>query len=258
MSKTNDVEAPNSLARKEQKITLNCDMGEAYGAWRMGQDELLMPYIDCANIACGFHAGDPSVMRRTLLLAKQHSVEVGAHTGFPDMQGFGRRTMHLQESELRDCVHYQIAALVGLADIVDIAVSYVKPHGAMYNQMMQDDAMMTVLMRAVADFPRSLDLMIQSTDRNAKYLTMAEQFQLKLRFEAFSDRRYQDNGALTPRTEPGAVLSHEQAVEQSQHLLQKGAVVTLTGKELQLQVDTICIHGDNSNALAIVQGIGRR
>ncbi|XOV81378.1 MAG: 5-oxoprolinase subunit PxpA [Aestuariibacter sp.] len=236
-------------------MLLNCDMGEAFGSWSMGQDEQLMPYIDCANIACGFHAGDPSVMRHTLELAKAHNVEVGAHPGYPDLQGFGRRKMHLSAAEMRDCLHYQIAALCGMANIVGVQVSYVKPHGAMYNQMMQDEKLMRVIMSAVSAYPVPLQLMIQATESYATHSNIAQEYNLALRTEAFSDRGYLDNGCLVPRTEPGAVLDKGAAIAQCQALMANGQVRTVSNKLLSLQVDSICIHGDTQDALDIVQGI---
>lgn len=244
---------PNATHSKQ--VLLNCDMGESYGAWQMGQDADIMPYIDCCNIACGFHAGDPSVMKQTLLLAKTHNVEVGAHPGFPDMQGFGRRAMHMSPNELTDCLHYQIAALSGVASTVGNSITYVKPHGAMYNQMMRDDNMMHVIMQAVIDFPLPLALMIQATGNTQKYKDMANQLGLSLRFEAFSDRAYQNDGSLVPRGQTGALLGVEQAIKQCQLLLEKGQIISVSGKTMTLDIDTICIHGDTPNALQILEGL---
>jgi 5-oxoprolinase (ATP-hydrolysing) subunit A len=237
------------------KVLLNCDMGEGHGVWQMGQDEQLMPFIDCANIACGFHAGDPGVMRTTLTLAKKYGVEVGAHPGYPDLQGFGRRKMQLSATELRDCLHYQLATLCGMAKVVGTQVTYVKPHGAMYNQMMQDDSIMQVIMAAVADYPESLELMIQATNQYSEHAEIAKKYNLTLRSEAFSDRAYMDNGQLVPRSQQGAVLAKDAAIKQCHSILQQGQVGSVSGNTLSLQVDSICIHGDTPDALAIVQGI---
>ena len=141
-------------------MKLNCDLGESFGAWKMGLDDQVMPHIDMANIACGFHAGDPSVMANTLKLAKQHNVMIGAHPSYPDKQGFGRRSMNLSVAELTQCLHYQIAALDGMAKVQGLTLRYVKPHGALYNDMMTNQQLLTTVMGAVASYPANLKLMI--------------------------------------------------------------------------------------------------
>lgn len=144
-------------------MKLNCDLGESFGAWQMGLDDEVMPHIDMANIACGFHGGDSDVMANTLALAKQHKVMIGAHPSYPDKQGFGRRSMVLTPQELSNCLHYQIAAIEGMARVQGLSLEYVKPHGALYNDMMVDETILTTVMQAVASYPSKLKLMILAT-----------------------------------------------------------------------------------------------
>jgi len=181
-------------------MKLNCDLGESYGMWKMGLDEQVMPHIDMANIACGFHAGDADVMANTLALAKQHKVMVGAHPSYPDKQGFGRRSMVMSEKELTNCLHYQIAAIDGMAAVHGLTLEYVKPHGALYNDMMSDEQTLNIVMRAVASYAKPLKLMILATNQAAKHKVQANDLQLELILEAFADRQYTDEGKLVARS----------------------------------------------------------
>ena len=180
-------------------MKLNCDLGESFGSWQMGLDTDVMPYIDMANIACGFHAGDADVMAKTLLLAKQHGVAVGAHPSYPDLQGFGRRSMALSASEIINTMRYQMAALDGMAQSAGVTISYVKPHGALYNDMMSKAAVFDAVLQAVAGYYRPLKLMILATAEQQHYHDLASAKGVELLFEAFADRRYTDDGKLTPR-----------------------------------------------------------
>jgi len=236
-------------------MKLNCDLGESFGSWSMGLDHLVMPFIDQANIACGFHAGDPDVMARTLQLAKQHGVDIGAHPSYPDLQGFGRRSMELSASEIIHLLQYQIAALDGMARCQGLNLSYVKPHGALYNDMMKQLQLFDAVLDAVAGYPQPLALMVLATADQQKYRDLAQAKGVQLWFEAFADRRYQDNGLLTPRSQPGAVLDHQQTLAQVQQLAQRGTVTTDTGRELALFADTLCVHGDNQDAVRQVEQI---
>ncbi|CCQ09259.1 Lactam utilization protein LamB [Pseudoalteromonas luteoviolacea B = ATCC 29581] len=234
---------------------LNCDLGESFGAWTMGLDEHVMPHIDAANIACGFHAGDPDVMANTLVLTKQHNVKIGAHPSYPDKQGFGRRSMKLKPQELIHCLHYQIAALEGMAKVQGLTLDYVKPHGALYNDMMDDVAILKTVMQAVSSYPSPLKLMILATKEQKAHRHLAEQYGLPLYFEAFADRLYTDEGKLVARTKPNAVHDKETMLEQVKSLSQSGYVVTENGKKLYLTADTLCVHGDNSAAVREIQAI---
>jgi len=236
------------------KLKINCDLGEGFGTWQMGDDEQLMPLIDSANIACGFHAGDASIMRRTIGLARKHKVEIGAHVAYPDLQGFGRRSMQIRGRELIDILQYQIAALDGLARLQGGKVQYVKPHGALYNDMMADPALLTDIMQAVSEWPRNLDLVVMATPRYRKTVELAVEHGLSLRFEAFADRSYTDAGLLVARSKPGAVLDAPAAAEQAKAIM-GDALRSQRGKKVKLRADTLCVHGDTPDALAAIQAI---
>ncbi|MGP9802896.1 5-oxoprolinase subunit PxpA [Rheinheimera sp. NSM] len=236
-------------------MKLNCDLGESFGSWQMGLDVDVMPHIDMANIACGFHAGDADVMARTLALAKQHGVVVGAHPSYPDLQGFGRRSMALSHSEIVNCMRYQIAALDGMALSAGLSLSYVKPHGALYNDMMNKPAVFGAVLDAVAGFYKPLKLMILATARQQDFAVHAKAQGVELLFEAFADRRYTDEGTLTPRSQSGAVLHSAEMLAQVTQLVKQGCVTTASGKQLALSADTLCVHGDNQAAITQVQQI---
>lgn len=236
-------------------MKLNCDLGESFGSWQMGLDSDVMPHIDMANVACGFHAGDADVMARTLQLAKQHGVMVGAHPSYPDLQGFGRRSMALSHSEIVNCLRYQIAALDGMAQSAGVAISYVKPHGALYNDMMAKPAVFAAVLDAVAGYYKPLKLMILATARQQEFADSAKAQGVTLLFEAFADRRYTDEGTLTPRSQSGAVLHGDDMLAQVAQLVKHGTVTTVSGNSLSLTADTLCVHGDNQAAIAQVQQI---
>lgn len=236
-------------------IKLNCDLGESFGAWSMGMDADVMPLIDQANIACGFHAGDPTVLVNTLTLAKHHQVEVGAHPSYDDKQGFGRRSVKMNADELKHLLWYQIAAVDGVAKSLGLELSYVKPHGALYNDMMASQALLGTVMQAVASYHRPLKLMLLATASAAAHQELAKSYQLELLFEAFADRRYKTDGSLTPRSQAGSVLDHHSALAQVQQLLQNGTVQSDTGDSVVIAADTLCVHGDNPQAVALVQSI---
>ena len=236
-------------------MKLNCDLGESFGSWQMGLDTEVMPHIDMANIACGFHAGDADVMARTLALAKQHGVAIGAHPSYPDLQGFGRRSMALSHSEIVNCMRYQIAALDGMALSAGLTLSYVKPHGALYNDMMAKPAVFNAVLEAVAGFYKPLQLMILATAQQQAFAEQAKAQDVALLFEAFADRRYTDEGTLTPRSQAGAVLHGDEMLSQVRQLVKHGSVTTVSGKQLALNADTLCVHGDNQAAIAQVQQI---
>ena len=186
-------------------LLLNCDLGESFGAWKMGLDDQVMPFIDQANIACGFHAGDPIVMKKTLLSAKSHNVVIGAHPSYPDLAGFGRRSMNLPAVEIIAIVQYQIAALAGMAENIDMPITYVKPHGALYNDMMANVHIRSAVMEAIAGSHLPLAFMLQATPDAETHRQEAEMFGLELIFEAFADRCYDDNGVLLSRAKEGAM-----------------------------------------------------
>ncbi|MGH8416874.1 MAG: 5-oxoprolinase subunit PxpA [Pseudomonas sp.] len=238
------------------RLLLNCDIGESYGAWTMGLDAEVMPYIDCANIACGFHAGDPSVMRKTVALALSHNVTIGAHPAYPDLVGFGRRSMACSPQEIQDLLHYQIGALDGVARAQGGRVSYVKPHGAMYNDMMANPAQLRAVIEGIARYNADLPLMLLSMRDNRAAQAIADEFGVTLWFEAFADRAYDSVGRLVSRNLPGAVHHDpERVIGQAITLSRGEALVASDGSELLLDVDTLCVHGDNAGSIAAVQRI---
>jgi 5-oxoprolinase (ATP-hydrolysing) subunit A len=236
-------------------MKLNCDLGESFGSWQMGLDAAVMQHIDMANIACGFHAGDADVMATTLALAKQHGVAIGAHPSYPDLQGFGRRSMVLSHNEIVNCLRYQIGALDGMARSAGLTLSYVKPHGALYNDMMDKPSVYAAVLDAVAGYHQPLQLMILATASAQQYQDLAKAKGVALLFEAFADRRYTDEGKLTPRSQSGAVLHDAEILAQVSQLVNHGSVITASGKNLKLHADTLCVHGDNQAAVAWVQQI---
>lgn len=220
-------------------IDLNCDMGESFGRYTLGQDAALMPLITSANIACGYHAGDPLVMQATLRLAKQHGVSVGAHPGWPDLQGFGRREMAFSPAEVEALLLYQIGALAGIARAEGLELSHVKPHGALYNQAARDATLAAAVARAVQRFSRHLTLVGLAGSQS---LAAAAEIGLPTLAEGFPDRAYLPDGSLMPRSWPGAVLESPALVAQNAVRLAREGNGTSA-------VDTLCLHGDNPRAL---------
>lgn len=234
---------------------LNCDLGESFGPWTLGMDSQVMPYIDEANIACGFHAGDPVVIKNTLLLAKRHNVAVGAHPSYPDLAGFGRRSMTMPATELIASLNYQIAALVGMAANEDLELKHVKPHGALYNDMMKNGQVRSAVMQAIAESHHPLTLVLQATPNANLHRQEASAFGLSIVLEAFIDRCYNDDGTLVSRTQSGAIHNREKMLQQVSQLVQQKSVTTQTGKQLSVEADTLCLHGDNPIAVAEIQHI---
>ena len=238
-------------------MKLNSDLGEGFGIWQLGQDDKLMPHIDMANIACGFHAGDAHVIHKTLQLAKQYKVEVGAHPSYPDKLGFGRRSMLCSKQEIIELIHYQVAALDGMAKNQDINISYVKPHGALYNDMMSNDAVCDAIFEAIGSYHRPLKLMLLATPKQQNYQDKADACGIALTFEAFSDRRYTESGHLMSRKDPQALLNEEEMIQQVKSLMESGEVICDSGKKIPLQADSLCVHGDNEEAIKVIKELKR-
>lgn len=236
-------------------VLLNCDLGESFGAWSMGMDEMVMPHIDQANVACGFHAGDPLVIQSTLRMARENGVSVGAHPAYPDLMGFGRRSIHASANEIHALIHYQVSALDGMAACAGLELAYVKPHGALYNDMMAKPSVRQAIMKAVADYYRPIKLMLQATPEAESHRVEAEHYGIELLFEAFADRCYDDDGKLLSRTKPGAVHSREKMLDQVRQLSEESSVTTISGHILKLEVDTICVHGDNAEGIEAIREI---
>jgi len=236
-------------------MLLNCDLGESYGSWTMGLDEQVMPFIDQANIACGFHGGDPLTIRNTLALAKTHNVTVGAHPAYPDLVGFGRRSMNLAPQELAATLLYQISALDGMANCAQLQLCYVKPHGALYNDMMAKAEVLATIMQAISSYHRPMTLMLQATPNADLHREEASKVGIELLFEAFADRCYDNDGALLSRSKPGAVHNREKMLAQVRQLRDNGTVTTVDGKLIELRPDTLCVHGDNAEGVAAIREI---
>ena len=226
-------------------------MGEALD---MSLDEQIMPYIDMANLACAFHAGDPVSMHKSIKNAKENAVDIGAHPSYPDLEGFGRREMQCSTEEIVSFVIYQCGALDALCQSHGVRISYVKPHGALYNTMMKDMEVFKAIAKAVSKYDKNIKLMILSNAQNEEYDLLAKKYNISLLYEVFADRAYQDNGHLVPRSQDGAVINSTDDILHRAKLLQsEGYIVSINGKKLPLKADTICVHGDNDHALTIIQ-----
>ncbi len=229
------------------KINLNADLGESFGPWPMGDDTNLLKIVDSANIACGFHAGDPVVMSRTLRAALAQSVSIGAHPGFADLQGFGRRKMELPSEELTALVQFQLSSIEGMARTAGGKLTHVKPHGALNNMACDDRTMADVITSAVHQYDASLIFLapaLSELEKSARALNM------HVAGEVFADRAYTDTGSLVPRNQPGAVLvSVDDCIEHVRNMIKAGGIVSVTGKILLTSFTSICIHGDNHHAV---------
>jgi UPF0271 protein len=236
-------------------MKLNCDLGESFGSWSMGLDEQVMPHIDQANIACGFHAGDPLVMQKTLELAKTHKVSVGAHPGYPDLVGFGRRSINCSTNEIIALVTYQVAAIDGVAKSLGLELEYVKPHGALYNDMMKDINVRMAILKALSNYFKPLKLMLQATPQVEQHKAEAAPYGIEILSEAFADRCYDDDGKLLARSEKGAVHNKEKMLAQVKQLKEQGSVTTVNGITLALNADSLCVHGDNIEGVQSIEAI---
>ncbi|MGB8956574.1 MAG: 5-oxoprolinase subunit PxpA [Tumebacillaceae bacterium] len=235
------------------RIDLNCDMGESFGAYKLGTDEQILPFITSANIACGFHAGDPTTMRKTVQLALQHGVGIGAHPGLPDLVGFGRRNMDISAQDAYDMVVYQIGALSGFVRAEGGVLQHVKPHGALYNMAAKSQKLSEAIAEAVYKIDPSLILFGLS---GSELVKAGERIGLRTAHEVFADRTYQADGTLTPRAQPDALISDEEtALQQVVRMVKAGKVLSQQGVDVAIQADTVCIHGDGPHALAFARKI---
>ncbi|HSP21685.1 MAG TPA: 5-oxoprolinase subunit PxpA [Planococcus sp. (in: firmicutes)] len=229
------------------KVDLNCDMGESFGVYRMGNDEAILDYITSANIACGFHAGDPATMRKTVQLALEKNVGIGAHPGFQDLVGFGRRNLSLSPQEAYDLVVYQIGALSGFVQAEGGQMQHVKAHGALYNMAAQNAGLSEAIAEAVYDINPELILFGLS---GSELVKAGGKIGLRTANEVFSDRTYQRDGSLTPRSQPNALITDTgKALEQVICMVKEQKVMSAQQQEIQIKADTICIHGDGATAL---------
>jgi len=235
-----------------KRIDLNCDMGESFGAWTMGQDAQVMPWISSANIACGMHAGDPATMQRTVILAVRHGVAIGAHVSLPDLQGFGRRAMAISAADLYALVLYQLGALAGFVQAAGARLRHVKAHGALYHQTAADTELAQALAHAVRDFDAQLAVMAQP---GSALLEAAQKLHLRGLREAFADRGYDQDGKLLARGTPGALLEITQAAAHAVTLATQGTVTTAQDTRLAIDADTLCLHGDRADAAMLAQTV---
>ena len=234
-------------------IDLNCDLGESFGAYTIGLDSEVIPHISSANVACGYHAGDPEVMRRTVAAAAAAGVAIGAHPGFPDLMGFGRRNLAATPDEVYGYMLYQLGALDAFARAASVKLQHVKPHGALYNMAGKDEKLSAAIARAIHDFDPSLILLGLS---GSAMLTEGEKAGLRVAREVFADRAYNEDGSLVSRKLPGAVITDEdEALARVLRMIEQGEVQTVTGKVIPIAADSVCVHGDSAHALAFVTRI---
>lgn len=235
------------------KVDLNCDLGESFGAYKIGEDERILDYISSINIACGFHAGDPMVMAETVKMAVEKNIAIGAHPGFPDLMGFGRRNMQISKEEARNYMLYQIGALDAFVKAAGGKLNHVKPHGALYNMAAVDYELAYALAKAVYDYNENLIFVALA---NSLAIQAAKDVGLRVAEEVFADRAYEEDGTLVSRNKKGAVIHDDEiALARVLEFVGKRKVATITGKEIDISPDTICLHGDNEQAVLFAKRI---
>lgn len=235
------------------KIDLNCDLGESFGHYTLGMDEEILPYISSANVACGFHAADPMVMAATVARAAEMRVAIGAHPGYPDLVGFGRRNMSVSPAEVKAMVQYQIGALMAFCQARGVRMQHVKPHGAMYNMAGKDAALARAICEGIREIDPQLILLGLS---GSELIRAAQAVGLPYACEVFADRAYEDDGSLVARSKPGAMIAdEEEAIRRVIGMVSEGKVTSITGKEIPVQADSVCLHGDGPRALAFARRI---
>ena len=235
------------------KIDLNCDLGESFGNYKLGLDEEVIKYISSANIACGYHASDPLVMSQSVKSAKENGVAVGAHPGFPELMGFGRRNMSVQPNEAKAYVQYQVGALNAFCRANGVKLCHVKPHGALYNMAGKDYALSKAICEGIYEIDPDIILLGLS---GSQMLKAAADTGLRCAMEVFADRAYEEDGSLVARTKPGAVITDEnESISRVIGMVKNGTVTTITGKEIPIQAQSVCVHGDGVKALEFVKKI---
>jgi 5-oxoprolinase (ATP-hydrolysing) subunit A len=236
-----------------ERINLNADLGESFGAWRMGDDAAMLEVVKSANVACGFHAGDPLVMRQTAATAKRCGVSLGAHPSFPDLQGFGRRRMELPPTELEAMLIYQIGALAGIARAEGMTITHVKPHGALNNMACVDAKLAATIACAIRRLDPDLILLAPALSQLA---VAGREAGLRVVEEIFADRAYLDDGNLVPRSQPGAMIHGADAcLRHVLDMLEAGALISINGKRLPVAAQSICVHGDDAEAVATARAL---
>lgn len=239
-------------------IDLNCDIGESFGAYKLGMDEEVMQYISSANIACGWHAGDPVTMHTTVALAARYGNGCGAHPGYPDLLGFGRRSMAVEAEALKDYMTYQIGALDAFCRANSTCLRHVKPHGSLYHAILNDDQTASAVIQAISTMNGDLIYVTLAGSKGEAAARIGEQYGLTVAREAFPDRAYTAEGTLVPRTQPGAVIKDTQeVVDRAVQMATEGKVTSIEGEIIDLQADTLCVHGDTPGAVQMVKEIRR-
>lgn len=239
-----------------KSIDINCDLGEGFGRYQLGLDSELMMFVSSANIACGWHAGDSLVMSRTVRMAADHGVAVGAHPGYPDLVGFGRRHMDCSPEEIRTYITYQVGALNAFCVAHSVEMRHVKPHGALYHRAMEDEKVGAAICEAIADLGKELSLFVLAGRQGDRLSELASNHGLKVYREAFADRQYTADGGLVPRKKPGAVLSDPAIVTEIALMMALDRKVRcVDGSVIDIEAHTLCVHGDNHEALELVRGI---
>lgn len=237
-------------------VDLNCDLGESFGNYKIGMDEEVIPLISSANVACGFHASDPLVMQSTIQMAVEANIGIGAHPGFPDLLGFGRRNMNISAKEAYAYVLYQLGALDAFLKKSKVSMQHVKPHGALYNMAGKDYTLAKAICEAIYDFDKNLILLGLT---GSELINAAKAVGLRTANEFFADRAYEEDGSLVARTKQGAMIEDEaEAIERVVRVMKEGKVKAITGKDIDLKIDSICVHGDGKKALEFVKLIRER
>jgi UPF0271 protein len=235
------------------RVDLNSDLGESFGHYTLGMDERIIPLISSANVACGYHASDPVVMEKTIRLAKEADIGVGAHPGFPDLMGFGRRNMNVTPAEAKAYTLYQLGALDAFCKAKGVKMQHVKPHGAMYNMAAKDYALAKAICEAIAEYDKDLIVLALC---GGQLLQAAKDLGLRAASEVFADRGYEEDGTLVDRRKEGAMITDENvAIARVVRMIKEGKVTAVTGKDIDIQADSVCVHGDGEKALAFVNKI---
>lgn len=235
------------------KVDLNCDLGESFGNYKCGLDEEVLPFISSANVACGFHASDPVVMAKTVALARAAGVRVGAHPGYPDLVGFGRRNLNASPIEVKAMVQYQVGALLAFCKAQGVELQHVKPHGAMYNMAAKDEKLARAICEGIYEINPKLILLGLA---GSQLIKVAKEIGLPYANEVFADRAYEEDGSLVARTKPGAMITDEdEAIARVISMIKKKTVTAITGKEVPLIADSVCLHGDGPKAVIFAQRI---
>lgn len=235
------------------RVDLNADIGESFGNYTIGMDSEVLKHITSANTACGYHAGDPLVMEKTVAMAKECSVAVGAHPGFPDLMGFGRRKMNISAAEAKAYIKYQVGALKAFTDAAGIRMQHVKPHGAFYNMAAVDEELAIAICEGIKEVDPELIMLGLA---GSKHISAAQKVGIRVASEVFADRNYMDDGTLVPRSRPDAKIADpDLAIARVVRMVKEGKVETITGRDIDIKADSICVHGDNPKAVEFVKKI---